>query len=401
MSSTFKDTLSKLDSIQPETFDNDAERYAAKEAARRLLARLETPFERSWALSFENPVLISGVQICSDLGIWTKWTEVNKQNGGAAQTLDDILGMCNVTVNRNLLRRFLKHISALYLLEETGIDMWKPTPFSLAMGDSATYIGQTMLCGIHHTIPGGIRLAKFLKKIKYEEPLDKTKFDNYADLVGEDFFDHCQNDPIAGGSFIGLMTALQNYKMDWTDVFDTRKLVEGTDLRSGPLFVDVGGAHGLDTARLLARHEDLPSDVLIVQDLPEVVSTHAKEQLDGRIKRMAHDFFTAQPVVGSRAYFFHAVPHDWPDADCLRIFGHVKAAMKKGYSKLLIYEVVLPAQGATNLMTTLDLQLMSTVSGLERTEEHWTTLLGQAGFKIISVLRHPRAVESVIEAELV
>jgi hypothetical protein len=121
---------------------------------------------------------------------------------------------------------------------------------------------------------------------------------------------------------------------------------------------------------LLAKHLNLPSDVLVLQDLPEVIKTHYKEELDGRIKRMAHDFFTPQPVTGVRAYFFHAVPHDWPDADCVRIFENIKAAMKKGYSKLLIYEVVLPAQGATSLMTTLDLQLMNCVSGLERTEEH-------------------------------
>lgn len=74
--------------------------------------------------------------------------------------------------------------------------------------------------------------------------------------------------------------------------------------------------------------------------------------------------------------------------------------MKQDYSKLLIYEVVLPAEGATSLMTTLDLQLMNCVSGLERTEQHWTDLLKEAGFSINSISRHPRAVESVIEAEL-
>jgi hypothetical protein len=66
------DAITTLDQLQPEAFGTDAERYAAKEAARRLLARLETPFERSWALSFENPVLIAGLQVFSDLGIWSK-----------------------------------------------------------------------------------------------------------------------------------------------------------------------------------------------------------------------------------------------------------------------------------------------------------------------------------------
>lgn len=196
------------------------------------------------------------------------------------------------------------------------------------------------------------------------------------------------------------MTALRNHKMPWTEAYNTTELVAGANLRNGaPLFVDIGGAHGLDAERLRARHPDLPSDVFVVQDTPEVVAM-TPEKLDPSFKKVAYDFFTSQPLVGSRAYFFHAVPHDWPDSNVLRIFMNVKGAMKREYSRLLIYEVVLPAKGATSLMTTLDLQLMNCVSGLERTEQHWSGLLKQAGFRINTISRHPRAVESVIEAEL-
>jgi hypothetical protein len=229
-----------------------------------------------------------------------------------------------------------------------------------------------------------------------------AKLDNYRDMTnGLDFFATCAADPGKGSSFMGLMTALRNYKMDWTDVYDTTKLITGADLSNGaPLFVDVGGAHGLDTARLLAKHPDLPSGVLILQDTPEVVAMPI-EDLDPRIQKQGYDFFTPQPQVHARAYFFHAVPHDWPDADCIRIFKQVKDAFKPGYSKLLIYEVVLPKKAATGLMTTLDLQLLNCTSGMERTEEHWARLLKEAGFRIVDISKHPRAVESVIEAYLI
>lgn len=230
------------------------------------------------------------------------------------------------------------------------------------------------------------------------EPLDAKKFDNYTEVNGVDFFGLCAREPSKAGSFMGLMTALRNHKMDWTEVYDTKRLVEGADL-SKPLFVDIGGLHGLDTSRLLARHQNLPENVLFVEDLPEVVATEV-EKLDSRIKKVAYDFFTPQPLEGARAYFFHAVPHDWPDAECVRIFEKVVAAMQKGYSKLIIYEIVLPERGATSLMTTLDLQLMNVCSGLERTEEHWKKLLEKSGLRIVAISRHPRAVESVIEAEL-
>jgi hypothetical protein len=115
---------------------------------------------------------------------------------------------------------------------------------------------------------------------------------------------------------------------------------------------------------------------------------------------VAYDFFTPQPLVGARAYFFHTVPHDRPGAFVPRVLSNVKGAMKRGYSKLLMYEVVLPAKGTTSLMTTLDLQLMNCVGGLERTEQHWKDLLGEAGFSINSISRYPGVVESAIKAEL-
>lgn len=94
-----------LDSINQSCFRSDADRYAAKEAARRLLARLETPFERGWTLAFETPVLVAGLQIGSDLGIWSKWADAEKQSVGKPVQLETILGWCNAKAESNLLRK--------------------------------------------------------------------------------------------------------------------------------------------------------------------------------------------------------------------------------------------------------------------------------------------------------
>lgn len=253
-----------------------------------------------------------------------------------------------------------------------------------------------------HIIPCGLNLPRFLKKYNYREPIDLTEQDNYRDMTGGcGFFDACEADPKGlGTSFIGFMAGIANYKMDWTEVYNTNRIIDGADLEPDkPLFVDIGGGHGLDSSRLLAKHPTLPAGVVVLQDTPEVVAL-LNENLDSRIVRQSYDFFTPQPRLHARAYFFHAVPHDWPDADCVRMFSQVKDAFKPGYSKLLIYEIMLPKKGATTVQTTIDILLMKVTSGMERTEEQWRRLLGQAGFKIIGVSRHPTAVESVIEADL-
>lgn len=102
-----EDAIRVLNGLQLESFSTDTDRYAAKEAARKLLARLETPFERSWALSFETPVLVAGLQVCQDLGIWSNWSESDKGNPGAARSLDEILAMADKKVDPNLLRTCL------------------------------------------------------------------------------------------------------------------------------------------------------------------------------------------------------------------------------------------------------------------------------------------------------
>jgi hypothetical protein len=102
------EVIRTLDSIDQSSFESDADRYAAKEAARRLLARLETPFERGWALAFETPVLVAGLQVGSDLGVWTQWADAEERSGGKPVSLETILGWCTAEVEPTLLRASMK-----------------------------------------------------------------------------------------------------------------------------------------------------------------------------------------------------------------------------------------------------------------------------------------------------
>jgi hypothetical protein len=106
MSTAFQSTISTLESIEPSKFANDAERFQAKEALRKLLIRMETPFERIWALSFENPPLIAGLRICVDLGIWTKWAAIYKE-----LTLEQIIALCETKPEANLLREHIINLA--------------------------------------------------------------------------------------------------------------------------------------------------------------------------------------------------------------------------------------------------------------------------------------------------
>ena len=104
----------------------------------------------------------------------------------------------------------------------------------------------------------------------------------------------------------------------------------------------------------------------------------------------------------ARVYYFSHVLHDWSDDPCRKILQNVKTAMKKGYSKLVINDIILPRTGASLLQAGMDINMMVTLGGMERTEDQWAELLAKEGFKILKTMVSPRGdVEGIIEAELV
>lgn len=118
---------------------------------------------------------------------------------------------------------------------------------------------------------------------------------------------------------------------------------------------------------------------------------------------MGHDFLKEQPVKGARAYFMHSIMHDWPDDVCQKILAPLAAAMKPGYSKLLIFDVVIPDTGAYWEATAGDILMMTQLSAVERTEQQWHDLVEGSGLglKLVKFWRgDSSAVENVIECEL-
>ena len=197
------------------------------------------------------------------------------------------------------------------------------------------------------------------------------------------------------------MSAYRAGKPIWCDrgfypLFE--RLVEGfDDSQSGVLLVDVGGGLGHDLEELVARYPSLPGK-LVLQDRAELISTLGATD---KYEATAHDFFTPQVVEHARAYYLHSVLHDWGDEDCLRILNALKPALKRGYSRILLNEIVVSEQRASLSATSMD-QLMLVLGAMrERTERQWRELLEKSGLGISKIWTYPGVAESLIEVELV
>ncbi|KAK0722633.1 S-adenosyl-L-methionine-dependent methyltransferase [Lasiosphaeria miniovina] len=303
-------------------------------------------------------------------------------------------------VARGLGRLFRLHV-AFNVVEETGVDTYKPTPFSLAIGDESTKVRASLEAANNQYILAGLNLPKYLAKIGYQEPT-AADGNNHSesDPDGLNFFGRLQKSPKYYGDFTGHMEAWTMWKTPWTKIYAPSKLLDGADLAGAPLVVDVGGNTGIDITHVLKAQPGLPRGALVLQDLPEIIE-RAKDLVDGSvITATAHDFFQPQPVKGSRAYFMHAVLHDWADDKATDLLRNTHDAMVKGYSKLFVYDIVLPPTGASISQATMDVNMMSLLSASERTKSQWEALLGGAGFRIVKFWPDPQEYEMLIEAEI-
>ena len=75
-------------------------------------------------------------------------------------------------------------------------------------------------------------------------------------------------------------------------------------------------------------------------------------------------------------------------------------AMTKGYSRLIIFDSVLPNVGTSVFDSLMDINMIA-ISGIERTERHWRNLMSSEGLQVTYILP-PRAGrgDSIIEVML-
>ena len=95
-------------------------------------------------------------------------------------------------------------------------------------------------------------------------------------------------------------------------------------------------------------------------------------------------------------YVFKRVIHDWDDAKALAILRSCRAAMP-AHARLLLAEPVISPGNTPHPAKFLDLQMLVSQGGCERTAAEFETLLATAGFAVTRVIP-TRFMLSLIEA---
>ena len=160
--------------------------------------------------------------------------------------------------------------------------------------------------------------------------------------------------------------------------------------------VDVGGSTGNLLATILSHY---PGPCGILFDLPHVVrdapALIEQRGLADRMRIEAGSFFERVPS-GADAYILSHVIHDWSREQCLTILGHCRRAMDSS-ACLLLAEMVLPEGDAPHPGKMLDMFMLTSPGGEERTASQYSALLDQAGFRLTQVIPTASPV-SIVEA---
>ncbi|KAL5341090.1 S-adenosyl-L-methionine-dependent methyltransferase [Aspergillus crustosus] len=386
------DLLSLVDNIRRVAAE-DSSSYQSPQSHFHLLALIdqlrlavETPTETILRLIYQPPQN-AALRIAIDLGIF----ELLVSQGARELSASELSAYTRA--ERALIVRLMRVVAALGLCANPAPEIYQANTRTVILTQPIGTDG--IRCIYDLTMPTLARLPEFFREHKFTIPKEYTG-SPMRWAVGQSQFEWLAQRRHQQVLFNSYMSSRRQGKPNWFDVYPVERLADPPLSDEKQVFlVDIGGNQGHDLARFREKHPTLPGR-LILQDLPAVVAGHEGEGVEA----MAYSFMDPQPVKGARAYYFRAIFHDWPDHICQKILRNTISAMDPAHSRIVIVDFVLPDTDTPLLQASLDIQMMSIGSGVERSQRQWTELLQSVGLEIRGIWSASPGMESVIEAGL-
>ncbi|KAK1142382.1 hypothetical protein N8T08_007934 [Aspergillus melleus] len=344
--------LDVVDQQPPE--DNDL-RNQLSQAFSHDLVKVESPLDTIHRLSFA-PLQLAMTKVAIDLNLFEML--VSQGRSMSVHELAQATGAHDV-----LLGRILRYLAAFSLVAETSVDQFAATPVTQGLAVPG------FAAGIKHhfdvQLPAWAALPDFLRESEYQNPSDRqrTAF-QCAHHTDHTVFTWFMAHPELSADFSAWMAAQRNGERTWLDVFPLDRLVMKTAPTPAPLFVDIAGQARSARGPCPSRRSAVPHP---------------------RVERLAHDFWTPQPVTGATFYYMRNVLHEYPDAQCVKLLQLQLAAMGPD-SVLLVDELIRPPAGAPRAFVDMDIAVMACLAAQERTQEQWEHIFRSAGLYLVEVL---------------
>jgi SAM-dependent methyltransferase len=278
------------------------------------------------------------------------------------------------------LYRLLRGLASLGVFADDSAGRFSLTPLAQCLRSDApdSQRALAIMNGEEHYQAWGAML--------YSVQTGKTAFDK---LYGMPLFDFLSKNLEQAKVFDAAMVGIHGRETAaMTDVYDFSDI---------GVLADIGGGNGSLLTTVLKKFSKVRG---ILYDLPGVTErAKANFQTAGladRCQVIGGSFFESVPA-GADAYLMRHIIHDWDDEKATTILRNVHRAMGPN-GRLLLVEGVIPPGNDPCFGKLLDLMMLASPGGKERTEEEYRTLYEAAGFRLTRIV--PTAAEvSVIEGK--
>jgi hypothetical protein len=262
------------------------------------------------------------------------------------------------------LYRIMRSLASLGVFNETQPRTFANTPVSEvlradipgSMRDSMIFMGEPW----HYNV-----WANMLHSAK-------TGGTAWKETYGEDVFDWFAKNPEASEIFNGCMSELS--------AGAAPAIVDAYDFSGIDTLADIAGGHGFLLSQILSANPEMKG---ILFDMEHVIAGAGPLLcgfgVDDRVEKVSGDFFTEVPAAD--AYIMKHIIHDWDDERSIKILQTIHRAMK-GNGKVLLAEMVIPEGNEPHPGKMLDLEMLTSPGGLERTEVEYASLFERSGFRL-------------------
>ncbi len=186
---------------------------------------------------------------------------------------------------------------------------------------------------------------------------------------------------------------LFQYAMSSFSAAETHAILQAYDFSTFQTVVDIAGGHGQLLTTILHTYPEIHGTLL---ELPEVArqaeGVFKAAGIAQRCEVVNGDMFVSIPA-GRDAYIMKTVIHDWQDEQALALLKQCENAMPAHAKLLLISEVIAPAN-VPDPSKFMDLNMLVSFGGCERTAAQFKTLLDAANLKLkrIIPMRNPLSI---------
>ncbi len=279
------------------------------------------------------------------------------------------------------LYRVLRTLASVGIYSETENKYFVNTPTSeltrsdipTSMRDLILWMGEEEHWKVYAKMMDSVQTGKTSWETIHGEPVFSYLFNTNTEL-GDTF-----NRAMTGFSHVTIPAVLAEY-----------------DFSGAGTVADIAGGYGHLLAAVVKANPGV-SGVLfelphVLEGAPAMMESHG---VSDRVSFVPGDFRSEIPVVAD-IYMLKHIIHDWYDDTNQTILGNIRASMPDN-AKVLIIDAVVPEGNVPHPSKFLDLEMLISPGGIERTAGEFETLLTNSGFKMTRIIP-TRSPVSIVEA---